>query len=991
MTGQLRIEILGPLRVFWQDEPVALEAQRLQTLLAVLALRANQVCTAEDLLDLVWDDKPPGTGLKILPPYIYRLRRVLPTEVLQRTTNGYILRLPPGTLDIADFEAAADHAAALRDNGDLDGAATAYTQALDLFRGEPLAGLPGQFLAAQRRRLTERRNKVFADRVDVDLARGHTTDLIAELVPAVAAHPFDERLAGQLMQALTADGRQAEALDLYTRTRQTLIDQLGIEPGPALRDLHQSILRNESAATTTRDELPYAGAVFVGREPELDRLTSALESRSTSAPPVVAIDGMAGSGKTALALHAARRLADQYPDGLLFADLHGHTSGRGPRDVKSALDHLLAGAGVTATAIPPGLEEARALWRTTVAGRRLLIVLDNARDSSAVTSLLPGSPTCGVVITSRAQLTGLDVHERMHLDLLSPVDATALLSRLIGAERAAADVAASNGLIERCGNLPLALRIAGARLRYRPAWTVAHINDRLDRVGRRLPELSTDGLAVSTAFELSYEQLPVEQQRFFRLLGLVPGADLDQYGAAALTGLDPAEASDLAESLVDANLLLQRAPGRYEFHDLLREYAHRLALDTDAPSLRSAARDGLLEYYLQACFHPFITEEGQRYFDPGPRPPHATPRHATAKGARAWGDAEADNLAAAVEYAATTDDPVRTWQLALAVAGYLERRGKVQQQDRILALGLTAAEVVGDKEVQSRVLLATGTLNRQRRGAHFAAEKLRRALDILPAEGDLLLRGLLHSALGAALRTLDPLGESLTNLREATRIGRELKHEPLIAQSLTYTGIMYTNVPDDAAAVEAYVEAIEILNRIQRGGMMSEALSGLTNSYLAMGRVEDAIATATAAYDLSVEIGNKISLPWALGSLGSAFRANGELERAVEIHRQAVAAAEEVNMVLTIWAMQLSLGESLLAIGDTAGALACYQPVLTESTAAKDYIYVVETLSLLADHAVTVDDREAAVGYLTQGLAVAAEHTPTRCPGLREKLAKLTG
>ncbi|WP_405056495.1 NB-ARC domain-containing protein [Kribbella sp. NBC_01505] len=990
MTGPLRIEILGPLRVLHQGAPITVGPHRLQALLAVLALRANLVCTPEDLLDLVWHDNPPGTGLKVLPPYIYRLRRALPEDVVHRTSNGYILRLPADALDITEFEAIAEHASQLRDRGELDAAASAYSQALALFRGEPLTGLPGQYLATQRTRLIERRDKVFADRLDVELHRGNGADLIAELVPAVAARPFDERLAGQLMQALAADGRQAEALDLYTATRQTLIDQLGVEPGHNLREIHRSVLRSESAAGT-RDELPYAGAVFVGRTAELDRLTSALGSRSTSAPPVVAIDGMAGAGKTALALHAARRLADQYPDGLLFADLHGHTSGRRPRDVKSALDHLLAGAGVTATAIPPGLEEAQALWRTTVAGRHLLIVLDNAWDSSAVTPLLPGSPTCSVVITSRAQLTGLDVRERMHLGLLTQVDATALLTRLVGSERASTDVAASNGLIERCGNLPLALRIACARLRYRPLWTVAHINDRLDQVGRRLPELSADGLAVSAAFELSYEQLPPDQQRFFRLLGLVPGADLDQYGAAALTGLDPSEASDLAESLVDANLLLQHSPGRYEFHDLLREYAQRLAVDADAPSLRNAATDRLLEYYLQASFHSFATEEGQRYFDPGLRTAHAVPRHATLKEAKAWGDAEADNLGAAVEYAATTDDHTRTWQLALAVVGYLERRGKIQQQDRILAIGLAAAETLGDKEVQARVLLATGALNRSRRGVQFAAEKLRLALETLPADGDLLLRGLLHSALGASLRHLDPLGEALTNLQEATRIGRELKHELLIAQSLSNTGMLYTNAPDHAAAVVAYVEAIEILNRIQRGGMMSEALSGLTNSYLALGRIQDAVVTATAAYDLSVELGNKISLPWALGALGSAHRANGDLERAVAIHRQAVAAAAEVKMVLATWSMQQSLGESLLAIGDTDGAFACYQPVLTESMAAKDYIYVVESLDLLADHALAVADREAAVGYLTQGLAVADEHTPSRSPGLRERLAALTG
>ncbi|WP_165956857.1 AfsR/SARP family transcriptional regulator [Kribbella antibiotica] len=990
MTAALRIEVLGPLRVLREDQAITVGAHQLQALLAVLAVRANQVCTPEELLDLVWHDNPPGSGLKVVPPYVYRLRQMLPPDVLVRTPDGYVLRLPPGSLDVADFEAADRRAARLRESGDLAGAAAAYDEALGLFRGEPLAGLGGPYLAAQRQRLNERRDKVFGDRVDVELDRGRTTALVAELVPVVAAKPFDERLTGQLMRALSADGRQAEALALYTRTRETLIDQLGVEPGPALREIHQSILRNE-AASRARDELPYAGAVFVGRAAEVAVLVQALDSSST-APPVVAVDGMGGVGKTALAVHTARRLAERYPDGVLYVDLHGHSPGHSPRNTKAALDHLLVGAGVGTTAIPAELEAARSLWRTTVAGRRMLIVLDNAASSGSVLPLLPGSPTCGVLITSRNQLTGLDVREQLHLDLLAANDATALLTQLVGADRATEDVAASNGLIDRCGNLPLALRIAGARLRHRPTWTVAHINDRLDRVGRRLSELTADGLGISTAFALSYEQLPSDQQEFFRLLSLLPGRDLDQYGAAALADLDPLEASDLAEALVDANLLLQRAPGRYVFHDLLRDYATQLTSANDSPETHTAARDRLLEYYLQACFHPFYEQEGMRYFDPGPRPPRAVPQHTTLRHAKAWADAEADNLAAAVEYSATTSNHERTWQLALAVVTYLERRGKIQQQDHVFDLGLAAATALGDRESEARVLHARGRLIRPQRGARPAAEQLRLALGRLPDDGDLLLRARILSALGSALRTLDPYGEALPVLEEATRLARELREDRLLAASLSSIGMLHGNAFNHEAAVVALEESVAAFRRFEPTGLMADTLGGLSIMYLALDRVDDAIATGTAAYELAVELDNMFSLPWALGALGAAYRDSGrDVERAVDLHRQAYAAAQKIGSRLTTWSMQLHVGNSLLAAGDPDSALEWFEPVLEGAMADKDHVYVIAAREGLADHAAATSDPQAAIDHLRQALALAEEYIAPRGPGLRKKLDDLTG
>jgi len=986
----LRIELLGPLRVQWQGRTVAPGPQRLQALLAVLALRANQVCTPEELLDLVWHDNPPGTGLKVLPPYIYRLRRTLPTDILDRTTDGYVLRLPDEALDITEFETAVRTATWHRDRGDLDAAAAAYQRALDLFHGEPLAGLPGQYLAAQRLRLIERRDKVFADRVDVGLDRGRHAELIAELVPAVAAKPFDEHLAGQLMRALSADGRQADALDVYTRTRETLIDQLGVEPGPALRDIHQTILRNDEAPPRLRDELPYAGATFVGRTAELTQLAAALRATRASAPRIVAIDGMAGVGKTALAVNTARTVAATYPDGLLFVDLHGHTPGRPPLDTKAALDHLLTAVGVPGLTIPHTLEDAQALWRTTVAGRRLLVVLDNAPDSTTVEPLLPGSPTCAALITSRNQLTGLDVRERLHLDLLALDDAAALLAKLVGLDRASEDVAASNGLIERCGNLPLALRIAGSRLRHRPGWTVDHINQRLDRVGRRLTELTADGLGVAAAFQLSYAQLNPEQQRAFRLLSLLPGVDLDQYGAAALTDRTPEEAADLAESLVDANLLLQPTPERYQFHDLIRHYATDLARTTDSPPALDAATNRLLEYYLQASSHPLLQQALPDFFELGERPAIELPTLTTIRESVTWADGEATNLAAAVEQAAAGGRHSHAWLLALSCSVLLQQRGKVQQQTVVLELALQATQRLGDREAEARVLHATSRLVRGQQGARAAADVLHLAIERLPEDGDRRIRSMLYATLGLVLQAADPYGQALPTLQKAIEIARDLNDDRLLARPLVFTGLARGNARDLDAAVQAHQEALTLLRRFGPSGLMADSLTGLVSCYIGLDRLDDAMETATEAHRIAVELDIVFSLPYALAQLGRVHRLRGNLDMAVDLQRQALVAADKVGQLPTQWTIRLSLGETLLAIGDTDGSRDMFEHVANGASGDKDYGYMVSALEGLADHSAATGNRQQAVDYLEQAIAITDEFAPPRSASLRARLAELT-
>ncbi len=901
MTDQLRIDLLGPLVVRQGDTQIEPGPLLQQALLAVLALRANRVCTAEELFDAVWGDRPPATGLKVLPPYIYRLRKALPIDgLLERSRDGYVLRLQPGVLDTDRFDAAVRA-------GD-------YAEALTLFRGEPLTGLPGQYLATHRQRLSELRYKVLSDRIDLDLAGGRHADVVPELVTAVADRPLDERLAGQLMLALYAGGRQAEALGVYTATRDILIDQLGVEPGPELRATHQRILRNESAAPSGKDELPYQDAAFVGRDRELAALVAALAPVERSAPPVVAVDGMGGAGKTALAIRAARKVAELYPDGLLYLQLHGHTPGREPLAPQTALDHLLMSIGVKPERIPRDLDGQAALWRSEVAGKRVLVVLDDTPNSQLIAPLLPGAPTCGVLITSRRQLTGIDTAQRVSLGVLDSSDAVRLLGELVGPERAAAVPEATRELVERCGHLPLAIRIAGARMRHRPTWTVAHLNRRL-KTQDRLHELSADGRGLRSTFAMSYEQLNPQQQLMFRSLSLLPGRDLDRYGAGALAGVEPQDAEPLLEELLDANLLLQPSPDRFQFHDLLRQYATDLSQQTESAADRRTAVGRLLEYYLQTGHRAISRLTKVQYIDISRRPPVNGPELATSKDGLAWGDLESANIFAALQQVpnGSTDEPSAL--IAAGFARHFHERNQVRQRDTLLDLGLAAARRLGDAETQARILLVMASFRKVQQGPLKCIEWVREALDLLAEDGHAVLRIQLLSALGQLLRLVDPGDEAVAAHTAALELARTIGNERMAAHAMTERAITEGSRQDHRQALESYRLALAMARAIDDRTLQPHLLNGIAESHNELGRPHDAIKAVTEARELADAIGMRYSRTDSLCQLGSAYRQLGDYAQALELQQRALGIAQELSSVFGMDESRLQLGRTYLAAG----------------------------------------------------------------------------
>ncbi|MFI6320048.1 BTAD domain-containing putative transcriptional regulator [Nonomuraea sp. NPDC050556] len=536
--------LLGVVRAWRDGVEVDAGSPKMRLLLAVLALAEGRAVSKDRLIDLLWDDEPPRTALNSLRTYVSRLRSVLGDRAIMSAGDGYAL----GSFDsdLAEFEALV-----------ADGRPG---QALKLWAGEALSGLEGAFAAGQRARLEELRLAALELRAEQDLDAGRHQEVVAELSALHAAHPLREQLSRLLMLALYRADRQAEAIAVYTGTRQLLDDELGVSPGQGLASLYQRIITGDPglllSAAPRVAQLPADIADFTGRAELIDSLVRRLVPGEALA--IVAITGPGGVGKTSLAVRVGHRVRDRFPDGQLYADLDADDD---------VLGSFLRALGVAR--VPDSATERAALYRSELADRRMLVVLDNAADTAQIRPLLPGSPGCAVITTSRARPLGLAGAHVVDLDELSPDEALALFVAVSGrtGSAAAAEVVAA------CGHLPLAVRIAASRLAARPAWSVEVLRDRLADQRHRLAELRVGDLDVSATFALSYDQLGYVQARAFRLLAAADAPDLSVRQAALALDVTEREAEFLCETLADLSLLTVTGPGRYGYHDLVRAFA----------------------------------------------------------------------------------------------------------------------------------------------------------------------------------------------------------------------------------------------------------------------------------------------------------------------------------------------------------------------------------------------------------------------------------
>ncbi len=917
--------ILGPLEARTDEGVVRLGGRRQQRLLAILLIHVNKVITLDRLVEGLWDEAAPPTAHAQVHNAVWALRRTFTAaggdgDSIVTEPVGYRLVLPDDRLDLHRFWSGVQAGEKAEADGHPAEAVEALSAATALWRGPALAGLrTGRAIDAAATGLDEQYLLAVERLSELRLKLGQADELVIQLTGLVSENPFREPLRALLMLTLAALGRQTEALAVYEESRRLLADELGLDPGKRLREAHARILRGVPlepipAIPGKPRRLPAGASDFVGRSADIDQVLTEVR-RGLAGPLIItAIDGMGGVGKTALAIRLAELLDHDYPDGMYFIDLHGFSVKEEPRTPEAALDVLLRQAGTPVELVPPGLAERAERWRSMALGRRIIVVLDNAVDAAQVRPLLPGTAEALVLVTSRRRLTTLDSGRPVSLDVLSPDEAVALFRRI--ADRPVDDSAAVADVIELCGRLPLAIRIAASRLRHRPAWTVADLADRLRETRRRMHTLTVDDLSVYTTLWLSYETLSDRQRQTFRLLGVHPGQDFDRHAIAALTGLSVDEAEQQLESLCDCNLLLQPVAGRYQLHDLVRDCAKQLVETEETESSREEAMGRLFDYYLYLA-HLRCSPMARKLslFEPDiPSGPVAVPPARNEVEAIGLLEIEYQNLIAVASLAQASGWSLHSWQLPCVLRPFLERMNFRVAWLQLFEGAFVAARQLGDPRGESTALANIGVIRRELGQLTEAIDLLRRALLISRAAGD---------QAGEAYQTAD-LGITYVRTaryreaRECFRIAHDLSEK---LGSTRDVGVLINNLGFVAADLGEYPEALEqflralSINR-KTGFRQGEALS-LANIGRLHGhfqRYPQARSHLNEALSLSREIGYRFGEGWALAWLATLHRQEGDLASAIDLGRLALEVGAAAGVADVECDALNCLGETYLAL-----------------------------------------------------------------------------
>jgi DNA-binding SARP family transcriptional activator/tetratricopeptide (TPR) repeat protein len=919
MADQLRFAVLGPLRGWRDDTELALGSPQQHAALAALLLREGRPVAVSQLVDAVWGTDPPRTAVQTLRTYISRLRSALRDSDdgssirgrLESVGEGYRVRINEDALDLTVFGRLVAAAETDRAAGDLDAAATHLRAALDLWHGVPLSGVPGPFAEQQRDRLGEIRLAALTSKLEIDLALGRHAGTTAELTALTSEYPLRERFRELLMLALYRSGRQADALTLYQETRRVLTTTLGIEPGPALQALHQRILtadpdldwRPPRSTTSLHGQVPALAAAdlagldaqpasvlgtdlrperpaeaaarallrpaqlpaditsFVGREDEL--ASALLSDRGDRYPPVV-ISGMAGVGKTTLAVHWAEAVADRFPDGELYLNLRGFDADLPPLSSAKAMRDVIDSLGFPPNLVPSTADALASLYRSLFAGRRFLLVLDNALDAEQVRPLLPGAPGCLTIITSRNRLDGLLVAEDARfvaLGLLTRAEGVEFLIRRVGKDRVLAELPAAEAIVDLCGRLPLALGLASARAVMRPTFPLASIAAELRESQGGLDAFTScdSHTDMRSVFSWSYRALSPDAARLFRLLSLHPGPDLAVPAAASLAGVRPAEARRQIGELVEYHLLTAHLPGRFTWHDLLRTYAAELCHDQDDENVRAAARRRVFEHYLRSAHaaDAVLAPHRDRETLP-PAPADVFPQHLTdQREAADWLEQERPVLIATVEQAGADGEQsaMYCWQLAAELERFLDRHGRWQEQLQIQNTALDAARRAGDIRGRATALRALGLVNCRLGRYDDAFRYLFDALDLFRKVNDCSAQGRTHR----------------------------------------YCAFVANAIGDHNRALDHYASASRCYAASGDRSGQAAVLNEIGWTYLLMGQYEQAIVQCEKAVAEHREIGDRSGEAAAWDSLGYAQHHLGRHEQALISYRNAVDIYRAIN------------------------------------------------------------------------------------------------
>lgn len=936
--------VLGSLEVRGAQGSVPVSGTVRQRTLAMLLLEAGRVIPVSRLVEAAWDEEPPRSAEHQIRKAVADLRRRIPGghEVIVTDGPGYRAAVRPDQLDLARYQALVRRAHEALDAGDREAAAATLRSAVDLWRGPVLAGAGGSVIAAVSTALEEEYLSAAEQLYDLVITAGAASSVVGELRSLAVRHPLRESLRELLMRAFYQTGQQAAALDEFARLRDLLRDELGIDPSTRLCDLYEYVLRQDpslatsvepaaprpaaSAAPTPPQTLPYNVPDFSGRESELAWIAEAAARTSPGSATVLAVDGMGGGGKTALVLRAAHQLAPSYPDGQLFVDLYGFTPGQRQLSAFHAQGHLLAAAGIPSEEIS-GLPAGRnALWQSYMRGRRMLLILDNVASSSQVRSLLPASPGSLVLITSRPRLVDLDGVEWLSLGALPEADSQEMLRQTLGAERVEREPEAAAELLRLCGGLPLAVRIVAARLSNRPHWSVQHLTERLRAHGRRLEELTSENRGVASALSLSYRSMARDLRSAFRLLGHCPGQYVDTEEAAALLGVDPFEAENVLERLVDARLLQAWEPGVYTFHDLVRHFARRLAEEADSPE-DTPGIQRLLDHYTllaeHACDVLFPGRAGTAGDSGGPA--GEAPRFRTKESALRWLDQHRDSLLAAVRLAHGRGLLRPAARLPRELGFHSSIRAYDAEANDALATGVAASRRLDDPALL-RLNLTNLAMGQWRMGALRAAvSHLHEALEVARAMDDPRSEAECRARLGQAFNSLGELGRAVRLTEEANRAARETGFDRLDGSSLSTLSHVLARLGRFPEAAEKARRALELFDSMGEIQLAVDALRYLAHALAGTGRHAAALGHLDSAVQRCERLRMPSVLPLVLACRTDVLLRMGRVAQASESATHALSEALCSTDDIHRATVHLSAGRAFLASGNAGQALDQYR------------------------------------------------------------------
>lgn len=904
MGGEFRV--LGPLEVLLDGAVIPLPSGRARVLLATLLLRSNQVVPVDELVDRLWDGAPPNPSRAkaTLQMVVTRLRQSLgDVDVVRTASGGYLAEIAPETLDLHRFRSLAD--------------AGQFAEALGLWRGAPLSDVASDALHRDDvPALVDERLEALERRIDADLDAGHLAGLVVELRALTKRHPLRERFWAQLMLALYRSDQQAEALTAYRTVSALLADELGVDPGQGLRQLHKRILDGDASLAPRHEpdraggviprQLPNRAPYFVGRDAELAELSRLLDVVPSDGGAVVisAIKGAGGIGKTTLAVHWAHHVADRFSDGQLYANLRGFDPAIEPTPTRDVLRGFLEALGVPAERAPVDLDGRIALYRTLMARRSMLVLLDNARDADQVRPLLPGDPSNLVLVTSRSQLTGLVAREGAHLltlDVLNREDAGALLERRIGPDRLAAEPEAVEVLIERCSGLPLALAIVGARAVAEPGFPLRVIAAELSQEAGRLDALATDDITTSvrTVFSWSYRNLGDQAAHMFRLLSVHPGPEFSTSAAASTAGVPVDSAGRVLGELAQAHLLVQQSPGRFVFHDLVRAYAAECAREQETVVSRGHALRRLLDHYVHTA------NRAELILAPHRERLNLVPlssgvavediQDQDQDQALSWFDTEYQVLLAVVGCAAANGFDVHCWQTAKCMVTYFHSSGHYVDWTAVARTALEAGHRLDDRLAQAYAHRALGQSHTLLRDFDEARHHLDLALGLFEELDDVVGQAYVQFHVSGIHDRLGQMADSLHHAKIALSLYRRCDHLVGQGRTLTSIGENHRMLGDNDQALAYGRQALELFRLLNDRPGEASALDALGSVLRDAGDFAEAIKCHQLSVELFRAAGERYYETVVWRAFAETHQAAGDDDRALEAYGEALTILETMR------------------------------------------------------------------------------------------------